>query len=87
MSSQRFETFLARLYADRAFRELFLQAPERSANELGLNDRERKAALEIDKAGLLMAARSYELKRAGRRSRPGHFAIWRWLLPKRARGV
>jgi hypothetical protein len=87
MSSQRFETFLARLYADRAFRELFLQAPEQCANEMGLDDHERRAVLDIDETGLLMAARSFELKRAGRRSRPGRFAIWRWLLPKRARGV
>jgi hypothetical protein len=34
---------------------------------MGLDSREQQAALAIDRAGLLMAARSYELKRQGRR--------------------
>ena len=86
LSSQRFETFLARLYVDRGFRERFLAAPESVATEAGLDDHERRAAVDIDTAGLLLAARSYELKRAGRHARRG-FAIWRWLLPKRSRVV
>jgi hypothetical protein len=86
LSSQRFETFLARLYADRDFRERFLAAPESVVTEAGLDDHERRAAVDIDAAGLLMAARSYELKREGRHSRRG-FAIWRWLSPKRSRVV
>jgi len=69
MSSQQFETFLARLYADREFRERFLEAPRQIAAEAGLGEDEQRAALEIDQPGLLMAARSYEFKRAGRRSR------------------
>lgn len=69
MSSQQFETFLARLYSDREFRERFLVLPEQVAAEAGLGEQEQRAALGIDKPGLLMAARSYEFKRAGRRSR------------------
>jgi hypothetical protein len=69
MSSQRFETFLARLYSDRGFREDFLASPEQVVADAGLDDSERRAALTLDKPGLLMAARSYDLKRAGRRSR------------------
>jgi hypothetical protein len=80
MSSQRFETFLARLYSDGPFLQRFLQSPELVAREAGLDLREQRAALEIDKAGLLMAARSYEFKRAGRRrglSRWTGSTIWR----------
>jgi hypothetical protein len=69
MSSQQFETFLARLYSDREFRERFLVLPEQVAAEAGLGEQERRAACEMDKPGLLMAARSYEFKRAARRSR------------------
>ena len=69
MSSQRFETFLARLYSDREFRERFLESPQEVLNAAGLDAQEQRAALEIDQPGLRMAARSYEFKRAGRRSR------------------
>ena len=69
MSSQQFETFLARLYSDIGFRERFLVSPQQVAAEAGLGEHEQRAALGIDKPGLLMAARSYEFKRAGRRSR------------------
>jgi len=40
-----------------------MRSPERVALEAGLDHREQQAALAIDRAGLLMAARSYELKR------------------------
>jgi hypothetical protein len=69
MSSQQFETFLARLYADKEFRERFLEAPQQVAADAGLGEDEQRAALEIDQPGLLMAARSYEFKRAAHRSR------------------
>lgn len=80
MSSQQFETFLARLYADREFRERFLVAPQQVCVEAGLGEHEQRAALEIDRPGLLMAARSYALKRSARRSR-------RWLPRLPWRGV
>lgn len=67
MSSLQFETFLARLYSDRQFLEHFMRAPERATEEAGLESREQQAALAIDRAGLLMACRSYELKRQARR--------------------
>jgi hypothetical protein len=69
MSSLQFETFLARLYSDSDYRRRFLDSPEAMAAGAGLDEQEQRAALEIDKPGLLMAARSYELKCAGRRSR------------------
>jgi hypothetical protein len=69
MSSQRFETFLARLYSDRDFRERFLDSPQEVIDTAGLDEPEQRAALNIDQPGLRMAARSYELKRAGRRPR------------------
>jgi hypothetical protein len=71
MSSLRFETFLARLYSDRAFLEHFMRTPERATEEAGLDSREQQAALAIDRAGLLMAARSYELKRQAHRDTGG----------------
>lgn len=69
MSSQQFEAFLARLYSEREFLDEFMRAPERAVCEMGLDAHEQQAALAIDRAGLLMAARSYELKREGRRAR------------------
>ena len=68
MSSQRFEAFLARLYSEREFLDEFMRAPESATRAMGLDPREQQAALGIDRAGLLMAARSYELKRQGRRA-------------------
>jgi hypothetical protein len=67
MSSPRFEAFLARLYSEREFLDHFMRAPESATRAMGLDSREQLAALAIDRAGLLMAARSYELKRQGRR--------------------
>lgn len=69
MSSKQFETFLARLYSDRVFRERWLATPEQVVHEAGLDDQQQRAALALDKPGLLMAARSYEFKRACRRPR------------------
>jgi hypothetical protein len=85
MSSPRFESFLARLYSDSEFLGRFMRAPEEVSREAGLNQREQAAAAAIDRAGLLMAARSYELKRGARRpgSRRGSLAnrsvAGRWL--------
>ncbi len=67
MSSLRFETFLARLYSDRAFLERFLSEPDSAMSAAHLDARERRAAIEIDRVGLMMAARSYALKRDRRR--------------------
>ena len=69
MSSPRFEAFLARLYSEREFLNEFMRAPERATREMGLDAREQQAALAIDRPGLLMAARSYELKRQGRHAK------------------
>jgi hypothetical protein len=86
MSSQRFEAFLARLYSEREFLDEFMQAPERAAREMGLDAREQQAALAIDRAGLVMAARSYELKRDGRRAKRGvGSCIRRYILQRFSR--
>ena len=90
MSSRQFETFLARLYSDGSFLQRFLESPEPVVREAGLDPRERLAAIDIDKAGLLMAARSYEHKRLARRggrSRWTGSAIWRLLWSARKRAV
>ena len=66
MSSPRFEAFLARLYCDQDFLEEFMRQPDRVIAEARLSERERQAATAIDRAGLLMAARSFESKRHAR---------------------
>jgi hypothetical protein len=82
MSSARFEAFLARLYSDSDFLDEFMRAPERVSAESGLDPRERRAVAAIDRAGLLLAARSYALKRAGRRRSPHWLAsLRRRILP------
>jgi hypothetical protein len=70
MSSPQFEAFLARLYADPAFLERFLFAPDEAMEEAMLTPRERHAAAGIDRASLLLAAHSYERKRHARGWRP-----------------
>lgn len=78
MSAQSFETFLARLYSDRDYRESFLESPERVIRAAGLDEAEQRAALEIDAPGLRMAARSYQFKRSGRKSRRSPLRLpWR----------
>jgi hypothetical protein len=76
VSSPGFEAFLARLYSDGPFLELFLKAPEVAMSEATLDERERAAARAIDRAGLLMAARSYEAKRHGRRRGMRRLVSW-----------
>ena len=68
MSSPQFETFLARLYCDRGFLQEFMREPDRAIEETRLSERERQAALAIDRAGLLMAVRSFESKRNARKT-------------------
>jgi len=63
MSSPRFEAFLARLYCDDAFLARFLASPAQAMTEAALDDREQGAAADIDRVGLVMAARSYSTKR------------------------
>jgi hypothetical protein len=68
MSSPQFEAFLARLYCDRDFLEEFMRESDRVIKEAGLSERERQAAIAIDRAGLLIAVRSFESKRHARRA-------------------
>jgi hypothetical protein len=68
MSSPQFETFLARLYCDREFLEEFMRNPDRVIEDARLSERERQAAIAIDRAGLLMAVRSFESKRDARKA-------------------
>jgi hypothetical protein len=76
MSSPRFEAFLARLYSDSEFLGRFMRTPEEATREAGLDPREQGAALAMDRAGLLMAARSYELKRQARDGRGRQWLRW-----------
>ena len=64
MSSPAFEAFLARLYVDRIFRARFLEDAEGEARRAGLSAPECAALARIDRPGLLLAAESFEHKRA-----------------------
>jgi hypothetical protein len=64
VSSPAFENFLARLYVDPGLRARFLADPESEARRAGLSCGDVAALRRIDRVGLEMASRSYELKRA-----------------------
>ena len=66
MSTPALEAFLALLYTDEAVLAAFLKSPEETARTAGL-DSETIAALQaLDRDGLVMAARSFRAKRAGK---------------------
>jgi hypothetical protein len=67
VSSPALEAFLARLYADEATLAAFLDNPGPLLAASGLAEAEIAAVRAIDRVGLVMAARSYRAKRAGRR--------------------
>jgi hypothetical protein len=80
MSSPHFEAFLARLYADEAFREQFLAAPENTARAFGLSPEEGAALAAIDLTGLELAARVFAKKldyKAVYKRRQGWRTRWR----------
>ncbi len=66
MSSPLFEAFLARIYVDQVARDSFLRDPVGEARRAGLTTPECTALASIDRAGLLLAATSFERKRGAR---------------------
>jgi Aromatic-ring-opening dioxygenase LigAB, LigA subunit len=64
--SAALERFLAQLYTDRDARARFAADPRAEAQRAGLSDAESAALERIDRAGLEMAARSFERKRTKR---------------------
>jgi hypothetical protein len=72
------ERFLARLLADRGFRERFLAAPVDVARNEGLSAQEAEAVARMPAQGLRAAARSYQHKResSARRGARGWWANW-----------
>jgi hypothetical protein len=72
MSAARLEAFLAKIYVDEKSRERFLADPRGEAAKAGLNEREIGALEKIDRAGLILTARSLQKKRrrpSGKRSK------------------
>jgi hypothetical protein len=67
--SVKLEAFLAKLYIDAEFRSRFLAEPRVEAARHGLDERETKAIVAIDKGGLKMAAASTNAKRAAVRTK------------------
>jgi hypothetical protein len=61
-----FEMTLARLYTDATFRSRFLTQPEDALKNCGLTAAEKIDLMDIDRAGLLMASRSFLHKRKKR---------------------
>ena len=71
MNAAALERFLARLYADAAFRRAFLEQPLAAARAAGLDERTAGEAARIDREGLAYAAASYEGKRASHARKRG----------------
>ena len=72
MSEARLEAFLAKIYVDEDSRQRFLADPRGEAAKAGLNEREIGALEKIDRAGLILTARSLQKKRRrlfGKRSK------------------
>lgn len=63
MSAERLEAFLAKIYVDDRERERFLANPRGEAAKAGLSEREIEALEKIDRAGLILTARSLQKKR------------------------
>jgi hypothetical protein len=66
VSAPAMERLLARLYTDAALRRRFVAEPLEVARQAGLDAAEARAFAAIDREGLVLAARSYAHKRAGR---------------------
>ena len=73
--SDGFEAFLARIYVDAEARRLFLADPHGEATRAGLTRDEAEGLAAIDRAGLELAARSYERKREAKA--PARRSFWR----------
>ncbi len=80
MSAAVVEELLARLYTDEVLREKFLYDAERTIADLTLTDNERRAIVEMDRAGLAMAADSYAAKRRQRCS--ARVSSWRTIITR-----
>lgn len=78
--SPAFESFLARLYVDGSARARFLADPRGEAAAAGLVGDEIAAAVDIDRVGLELAARSFAHKKR-RQTKPAHPVgrLWRNL--------
>lgn len=82
MSAQGLEAVLARLYADPEYLKAFLAHPATALDGSHLSLGERTALERMDKAGLVMAARSFRAKRDGyamRKPKSRFARIRRWL--------
>jgi len=80
------ETYLVKLYLDRDARRAFLADPRAAARAEGLGDADVAALAGVDRDGLELAARSFELKRRSQPAR-GRWARlrarWRaWRAPR-----
>ena len=74
MSGPALEAFLARLYTDAAFLDLFLRDPHQALAGAGLSPEEEAGVGALDRSRLLLAAGSF----AGKRSQRGWRAGRRW---------
>jgi hypothetical protein len=80
MSAHEMERTLARLYTDSSFRQTFLRDPSVALRALDLTAGEKADLAGMDRAGLVMAAASYQHKRerraSGRRDVRKRLARW-----------
>jgi hypothetical protein len=84
LSAQSFEITLARLYTDPVFRNRFLENSEKSLVGIDLSAAEKDELLAIDRAGLLMASRSFLNKR---KKRFGHHSRLKLLTKFVCKGL
>ncbi|MBI4748276.1 MAG: hypothetical protein HY774_07280 [Acidobacteria bacterium] len=82
MSSEHFEAFVARLYADTSYCELFLSNPQQVARQAGLSETEIAALDQIDLVGLDIACQSFARKRDQKARHQPKLSRWRKLLQK-----
>lgn len=81
MSSEHFEAFVARLYADTSYCELFLSNPQQVARQAGLSETEIAALDQIDLVGLDIACQSFARKRDQKAQHQAKRLSWKkWLL-------
>jgi hypothetical protein len=91
MSAQALELALARLYTDAILRGEFLREPESALAQFDLTAAERESLLQMDRAGLVLAARSYGSKRERHVRRSSRWQqvgskLKDWLTDIRTRG-
>jgi hypothetical protein len=79
MSAEKFEAFLAKLYADEKARSRFLVDPRRESLNAGLTENDSAALENIDLVGLELASHSITKKKAACPPKKPVLNLARWF--------